>query len=58
MKEKTPGEKLLDAMFSGMTEEESKYLVYLLPRVGKKYTAEKARELFLKKFPNTKWMQH
>ena len=53
-----PEERLLDTMFGGMTEEESKYLAYLLPRVGKKYTPEKARELFLKKFPDTKWMQH
>ena len=51
--------QLLDTLFGGMTEEESKYLAYLLPRVNSgKYTVEKARELFLRKFPNTKWMKH
>lgn len=66
----TPEAKLLDAMFSGITKEEAKYLKYLLPRMDitgstgarmhqkGKISVERARELFLKRFPNTTWMLH
>lgn len=69
-KTKTPEDKLLYAMFDGLTVEEGKYLNYLLPRIDVnsmlglpvqnkgKLSVERARELFLKKFPNTIWMLH
>jgi hypothetical protein len=66
-----PEERLLDALFGNITEEESKYLVHLLPKMETtsldgsvsshskgKISVKRARELFLKRFPKTKWMKH
>lgn len=53
---KSPEEQLLDAMFGGLTEEEAKYLKWLLDRVPSKYTPQEARERFKKRFPSSKWL--
>jgi hypothetical protein len=67
-KEMPPEEKLLHALFDNLTEQEAKYLNWLSPRINQcslsgkqyaekgKFSVEKARELFKKKFPDTKWM--
>lgn len=64
-----PAHDLLEALFGGMTIEESKYLAWLLPRINvtgfgggeihekRKFTVARARELFKAKFPNSKWIQ-
>jgi len=61
----SPESQLLDALFGGLTEEESKYLAWLHPRVCSSattvagtITVARARELFLKRFPKTRWMRH
>ena len=54
----TQEEKLLDKMFGRITEEEARYLKWLLPRVSSgAVTVERGRELFKEKFPNTEWMK-
>lgn len=55
---KTSEERLLGGLFGGMTEEESKYLAWLLPRVGSSVSTERARELFHRKFPDSKWLHY
>jgi len=55
----TPEARLLDAMFGGMTEEEAKYLAWLFPRVNTgNISMERARELFHKRFPESKWLHY
>lgn len=52
-----PEEKLLDALFGGLTYEEAKYLKRLVANVkGGRITTERARELFKKRYPNSKWL--
>jgi len=59
MSKKSPEGQLLDALSEDLTLDEARYMNnYLLPRVNsKKLTIEKARELFRKKFPDSKWMK-
>lgn len=52
----SPEERLLDALFGGLTEDEAKYLSRVMNRSD--LTVERKRELFLKRFPDTKWMHH
>lgn len=53
----TPEEQLLKALFDGLTDEEAKYLKWLIDRVNTgKYTPFEARERFKKRFPNSKWL--
>lgn len=55
--EVTPAESLLNALFEGLTEEESKYLERLLANVtGERITLQRARELFKKRYPDSKWL--
>jgi len=58
MKKGSSEERLLKALFDGLTEEEGKYLKLLLGRIDGKsgMTTERARELFKKRFPNSKWL--
>jgi len=54
--EKTPEERLLEGLgVDKLTLEEAKYLKWLLPR---SIPVERQRELFRKKFPNSRWIQH
>jgi len=53
----SPEDKLLNALgMDLLTPEEAKYLKWLLPR--QQISFERRRELFLKRFPKTKWIQH
>ncbi len=52
-----PEGKLSDTLFAGLTEEEAKYLSWLMDRVDTgEYTPRQARELFKWKYPNSKWL--
>lgn len=52
-----PEEQLLEAIFGGLTEEESRYLAWVFPRVcSGAISTERGRELFKKRYPNSKWL--
>jgi len=51
----TREDKLLGALFDGLTAEEAKYLKWLLNRADT-YTPQEARERFKRRFPNSKWL--
>src|SRR3972149_484086 len=54
----TPEERFIDALrLDRLTEPEVKYPRQILGRINhRSMTPQRARELFLKKFPNTKWI--
>ena len=48
----TPEEKVLGALFGGLTEEEARYLAYLVEEL----TPPEVMARFKKRFPSSKWL--